>query len=922
LGSFFFGKGRRAEDAATQNAGSAMSLPLNCRLGPYEIRSQLGSGGMGEVYRARDSRLNRDVAIKVLREDDAADADYRSRFEREARAVAALNHPNIVGVYDFGLEAGRQFIVSELIEGQSLRSMLIGKPLPVRKLLDIAIQVADGLSAAHAARITHRDLKPENIMLAKDGRAKILDFGLARHGSAILFPAEGENAEETMASERMVTEHLTADGALLGTAGYMSPEQAAGKEADYRSDQFSFGLVLHEMASGKQAFARATTVETMAAIIRDEPPIIQGNLPAPLRWLIDRCLQKEVELRYESTRDLFRDLCNLRDHLSEASTSGVAVSVAVQAKKRRWKIPAMCAACFVLGALAAYLLKPFRQNIGAYRYTPFATDATGGVWSPDGKAAAYASTVNGRQTYLRYLNSPTPVQLTHEQQPVRPIGWSKDQSHIIVAEDVDRVSHRLNLYSVASVGGELEFIMSADCEACDLSRDGNAFATLARGKDDSYGVQISNPFGSPLVSYTPAPFASKDIYDNPQLQFSPDGKQIVLIRNANNNNKQEGWLLPFPFAGRSPQAVLANLSNQADTPSFGWMADNRHIVVAMSNEANVPDHLWVADIRSNDLIPLTNGTTFTRFPRVAPDGKRLLLTQSNYSLDVVALSVLDGSTRTLINTGHHESMASWAAKAEKLVWVTNRSGQWEMWVRSPDGSDRPVTTAGDSPNARFMTPSLSPSGDRIIFAKSDDSGMIRLWISSLSGGSPIRLTNVEAGSEFGGAWSPDGGRFSYIKSEGGKEWLMLARTSGGARPVTLKQSKSFLPDWSPSGDWITYKDDKGWNLASPEGKPSRFLGNLETPAFVFSKDGKLLYGILTSDPKTGRQGATLFSLNVETLERKVIKELGDGFSPASNFIPGIRFSLAPDGKSFVYSTAKSKRDIWMLQGFSEPGWLN
>jgi eukaryotic-like serine/threonine-protein kinase len=899
-----------------------MSLPVNCRLGPYEIRSQLGSGGMGEVYRARDSRLNRDVAIKVLREEAAADADYRSRFEREARAVAALNHPNIVAVYDFGLEAGRQFIVSELIEGQSLRSLLIGKPLPVRKLLDIAIQVADGLSAAHAVRIIHRDLKPENLMLAKDGRAKILDFGLARHGSAIRFPAEPGIAEETMASERTVTEHLTADGALLGTAGYMSPEQAAGKEADYRSDQFSFGLVLHEMASGKQAFARASNVETMAAIIRDEPSLIEGNLPAPLRWIIDRCLQKEVELRYESTRDLFRDLCNVRDHLSDASTSGVSVPVAVQAKGRRWKIPAMCAACFVLGAMVAYLLKPFRQNIGAYRYTPFATDATRGVWSPDGKAAAYASTVNGRQTYLRYLNSPTPVQLTHEQQPVWPIGWSKDQSHIIVVKDVDQVSHRLNLYSVATVGGELEFIMSADCEACDLSRDGNAFATLARGKDGSYGVQISNPFGSPFAPYTPAPFASQDIYDNPQLSFSPDGKAILLIRNANNNNKQEGWLLPFPFGGRPPRAVLSNLANLADTPSFGWMADNRHIVVAMSNEANVPDHLWVADVRSNKLSPLTNGTTFNRSPRVAPDGRRLLLTQSNYSLDVVSLSVLDGSTKTLISTGHEESMASWAAKAEKLVWVTNRSGHWEMWVRSPDGSDRPVTTAGDFPDARFMTPSLSPNGDRIIFAKGDDSGMIRLWISSLSGGSPIRLTNVEAGSEFGGVWSPDGSRFSYIKSEGGKEWLMLAKTSGGASPVTLKQTKNFLPDWSPSGDWITYKDDKGWNLASPEGKPSRFLGDIETPGFVFSKDGKLLYGILTSDAKTGRQGAMLFSLNAGTLERKVIKELGDEFSPASNFIPGIRFSLAPDGKSFVYSTTKSKRDIWMLQGFSEPGWLN
>src|SRR5271156_218753 len=226
-----------------------MPLLANARLGPYEIRSMLGAGGMGEVYRARDTRLNRDVAIKVLLEDDAASAESRSRFEREARAIAALNHPNIVAVYDFGVEAGQQYIVSELVEGESLRALLTGKPVPIRKLLDIATQVTDGLAAAHAAGVVHRDLKPENIMLARDGRVKILDFGLARQAKGAGPPggSDGANTESTrtFVSGGDDSDHLTEAGTVLGTASYMSPEQALGKQTDFRSDQFSFGLILH-----------------------------------------------------------------------------------------------------------------------------------------------------------------------------------------------------------------------------------------------------------------------------------------------------------------------------------------------------------------------------------------------------------------------------------------------------------------------------------------------------------------------------------------------------------------------------------------------------------------------------------------------------------------------------------------------------
>ena len=791
-----------------------MPLLANARLGPYEIRSALGAGGMGEVFRARDTRLNRDVAIKVLREDDAASVESRSRFEREARAIAALNHPNIVAVYDFGVEAGQQYIVSELVEGESLRGLLTGKPVPIRKLLDIATQVADGLAAAHAAGVVHRDLKPENIMLAKDGRVKILDFGLARQ-ARIVGQGNGANPDRTatFAAASDESENLTEAGTVLGTASYMSPEQALGKQTDFRSDQFSFGLILHELASGKRAFAKASKVETMAAIVREEAPAMDEKVPPPLRWIVDRCLAKEPEQRYESTRDLFRELRNLRDHYSEAHTSAVLAPVATRTIRRRWKLPLALAACLLFGAIPTYLLVPRGQDIGNYRYTPLATDAVAPVWSPDGKAVAYASKVNGTyQVFLRYLNSPVPVQLTHNKRDIAALGWSSDRSHVIVAESV-RQPEEWRLFTVATVGGDPEFIMDIECYgACGVSRDGKVLAVLMKGKDGYYRVEVSDPLGSPMRSYTPAPFASKIPNNYPQLGFSPDGKEILFFV-AGDSAKEEAWLLPYPGGGKPPQRLLRKLPAFAGTPTFSWLPDNRHIVASLAAEQNSPPHLWIADTASNDLRPLTTGTSAEFSPVVSADGKSIVYQQDTSHTDVVSVSVEDGTAKTLVTSGHVEGMAAWSASQAKLAWVTNRSGPMEIWLRSPDGSDRPVVTAADFPAGSsrwFVNPSLSPDGDRLIYARFDNLGVPRLWISSLSGGAPVRLTNIDTDTtgEHGGSWSPDGSRFAYRQLQIGKGVLMMVKTSGNAAPVTLKEGVTdYLPDWSPQGDWITAQDD-------------------------------------------------------------------------------------------------------------------
>src|SRR5687767_6561968 len=302
-----------------------LSAPPHARLGPYEVSAQLGAGGMGEVYRARDSRLGRDVAIKILPDHLTSDRDRLARFAKEARAASALNHPNVVTVYDIGFDGEVPWLAMELVDGVTLRELLDRDSVSPRKLLEIGAQLAEGLAKAHAAGIVHRDLKPENVMVTRDGYVKILDFGLVK-----LTEGNGEQTDDATAARGGTT-----PGMVLGTVGYMSPEQAAGRAVEFMSDQFSLGTILYELATGRKAFKRESTAETLVAIMREDPQPIahDGRIPASLRWIIERCLAKDPDERYASTKDLARDLAQLRDHLSETATpSGeTAAVVAVDA---------------------------------------------------------------------------------------------------------------------------------------------------------------------------------------------------------------------------------------------------------------------------------------------------------------------------------------------------------------------------------------------------------------------------------------------------------------------------------------------------------------------------------------------------------------------------------------------------------------
>ncbi|HLK20862.1 MAG TPA: serine/threonine-protein kinase, partial [Bryobacteraceae bacterium] len=478
------------------------------RLGNYEILDKLGEGGMGEVWRARDSRLNRTVAIKILPPDVAGDASRSARFEQEAHALAALNHPNVVSIYDIGTEHGRAFIVSELVDGESLRAIVARGPLPARKATEIAGQIADGMAAAHALGIVHRDLKPENVMLTRSGQVKILDFGLAKQAPT----ATGENTA-TMA--------LSQPGTVLGTAGYMSPEQVRAETVDARSDIFSFGAILYELLSGRRAFQASSSVETMAAVLNAEPPDFDGELsklPPPLATIVRRCLEKRPEQRFQSAADLAFALRSI----AGLSTTGAQPAIAVaKPKKKTWVLPFAAAVGGILLFAAGYFL---RSRTAAHSPPQFQkiTFRKGVVaharFAPDGNIVYQAAWDNGPpRVYLAVPGSPESRDLGIEG------GFgavsSKQQLTVSTPPFGDYNSARLSVVSIS--GGQSRPLLD-DVIAADWAPDGESMAVLRRvnGKN-----RLEYPIGHVLIEDIPWALWV--------LRVSPDGDRVAYANRVN-----------------------------------------------------------------------------------------------------------------------------------------------------------------------------------------------------------------------------------------------------------------------------------------------------------------------------------------------------------------------------------------------------
>ena len=845
-----------------------MELKSGDKLGPYEILSRLGVGGMGEVWKARDTRLDRVVALKT------SHAKFSERFEREARAVAALNHPNICQLYDVGPD----YLVMEYVDGSP-----VTPPDSPRKLLDIAAQMSEGLAAAHAAGIVHRDLKPDNILITREGKIKILDFGLAKAAHEEIGAEEGT---------RTVAVNLTDPGTTVGTIAYMSPEQARGQtDLTPQSDQFSLGLVLYELAAGKKAFPRGSAAEIMTAIIREDAEPLPASVPAPFRWIVERLLGKEPAERYDSTRDLYRELRQVRDRLSESLSASAIPAVSAARKRRPLPGVALIAAGLVLClGVAALLSHPPPADFSAYKFTPISRaeeTERSPKWSPDGKSIAYLADIHGvDQVFTIAVGSADKTQLTHAKDDCAAPFWSRDGATIYYLSHGD-------LWGVGASGGAPETVMEKVASPA-LHPDGQ---TLVFRRDGKTWVGA-------LKGGAPKELRIPQLADPVPAAFSPDGSQL-LVRGPSF----ESWLLPWPSG--TPRKI----DNLASGGS--WLPDSRHILMPV----------WtLLDIKDGSSRVIYNSPNDVPFAEVSPDGKKIAYSVGAVEWNVLEISVPEGRVRTIVGGGGIFWEPDWAPSGTHFLFTNWGSSPHAIEDRSAaDGFSRRVAEAPEGKYSAVNSARWAPDGTRFLFTQRAGLSQKQLMVADAAGGRRTALAELNDNTSEGAyTWSPDSQWIVFQRAVGGKLQLAKMKPVAGAAAIPLagavpSAGNRSIVQWSGGGDWIAYQSPEGISMISPDGNTVRILTGRKLSGFAFSKDGNRSYGIFRNRTGEGAQWQ-LYSIDVKTGAEKMLAPI-DLPASAGNILG---FSLHPDGKRFLTSVSKWPFDIWMLEGWDQPQktWLD
>jgi eukaryotic-like serine/threonine-protein kinase len=855
-----------------------MPLPAGYRLGPYEVLSLLGTGGMGQVYCARDSRLEREVAIKVLPDAFVADRDRLIRFEREARAASSLEHPNIVTIHEIGESGGRHFLVMEKIQGRTLREGLAAGPLPLRQTLQTAAQVADGLAAAHERGIVHRDVKPENVMITREGRVKILDFGLAK----LSRPEEGA-ANRT---EAPTVSAATEPGAVMGTVAYMSPEQARGEAVDFRSDQFSLGSMVFEMATGRRAFERNTRAETLTAIIREEPafPGLLGSpTPAPLRWTIERCLSKDPDHRYVSTRDLARELATLRDHFGEASLEAEpSERLSGRHRSRRRNaiiglgiLAAVALSAFLLGRHAGWNPPPTFQRL---------TFRRGYVWSarfaPDGKTIVYGAAWDGEPVRL-YSTRPENPESLPLNLPSADILSISSEGEMAISLDRHFVQDWLTYGKLARVplSGTaprdiLDKVLSAD-----WAPSGDAIAIV---RDIGRRTRLEFPVGKVLYETT-------GWITTPRV--SPDGKLVAFLDHPVRWG-DGGDVAVVDLSGRKTTLSSGWSSNQG----LAWSQDARELWFTASTLGFARD-LHAVSLSGKSRIVARLGDNLTLHD-VSRDGHVLL------SRDRVRAGVMGrfpGDTR--------ERDLSWldvsivtdlSSDGGRVLFHEMKAGKAPAaCIRKTDGS--PPVRLGDG----FPT-ALSSDG-RSVLCVTD-----QLTILPTGTGEARPLMRGMIRDYWWAGFLPSGRILSAASEEGRGIRLYLQDENGSPRPVSEEGIDVEIMDIaiSHSGDLVAAVGPVGKILLYPVsgGAPRELPGTMEGDAPVqWSTDDASLFVV-----EREKLPAPVFRIDLSSGDRKLWNELIPSDPAGVNVLLTAR--MTPDGKSYAYSYGQVLSEMSLVDG--------
>ena len=841
-----------------------MRLSTGSTLGPYEITGAVGAGGMGEVYRARDTRLGREVAVKVLPHDVADNPERLARFEREARSASALNHPAIITIHEFASAEGRAYLVMELVRGESLRDILARGALPPRKLFPIAAALADGLAAAHAASIVHRDLKPENVMLTGDGAPKILDFGLVKGGSV---PADlGHSATELQVSQA---------GMVFGTASYMAPEQARGESVDFRSDQFAFGLILYEMATGRHPFRRGTAVETLASILDDDPEPLGDSLPEPFVWVVERCLAKRPSERYGSTADLARDLARLRDRTSSGMrpvstrtpvawtwrSGGVAAAIliALLVTTAMWRrspavggdalqvsvsMPAI-ANVFMGEVAQPVAISPDGRYLAIYGADAHGTNhlwlhdlrssttkliaenAFAAAWSTDSRAIAYFA--DGKLKTISVEGGPPHT--VCDARPESTPSWHGDT--ILFAQ----YSKAPGIYRVSARGGAAELIVGPEKGNPDFAwwpqflPDGKRFLFLAlRQPQAAEGAEITHELfvGSldGAARQSIATIDSRAVFADGHLLFIREGTLLAQPFNPDT----------LRFTGEATP-IVEGLHYVRSTGLAAFSVSANGVLAWRS--ARAPSRLVWFD--RNGMEVGTIGTLLSEGGRLSRDGKRL------------AVGVVDpkhGVSDIWIHDLTHESpdrMTFQLLDEKHPVWAPDGTiyyrsdgggGPPDIFKLAPGQNRREVVYRGPGVNEPH---DVSPDGRWLLLIDYTPPVGADISVLPLATQGPARPFAATPFQELSPRFSPDGRWVAYSSDISGRPEVYVRAFEGSATPVKVSQSGGTQPRWRPDGKELSFLAPGGRLMIVPVagtfGVPRMLFQAADAADFEVDADG-------------------------------------------------------------------------------------
>jgi serine/threonine protein kinase len=765
----------------------ATAAATDC-IGPYRAIRQLGAGGMGEVFLAHDEELGRNIAIKLLPADVATDAEQLTRLRNEARSASSLNHPNIVTIYEIGRDdSSRAFMAMEYVDGQTLRELMRGGAMPVRKALQIAAQLADGLAAAHKRGLVHRDLKPENIMITTDGVVKVLDFGLAK---------SVELNNDTNVSE---------PGMVVGTFGYMSPEQARAAEIDYRSDQFAFGSILYEMLTGNRAFDGASGVETLFMVVRDEAPplsIVAAHVPAPLRWIVDRCLSKDPEDRYVATRDLARDLQYIRDHFSETGLpTPIREKESVSTRlRKRWPAAAAVVLALVAGVLVtAWVRRPEPRVITSERYLTYSGNDYSPAVSPDGKLIAFSSSRDGVQRiWLKQVAGGGEVALTAGADDFPR--FTNDGASVLYIHGDPRQRLNASLWRVPVVGGEPRRLLD-DVTSADLSPDGSrlAFIRPVREKDEARGALfVSDANGAGARELTRSDVGTS------HPRWSPDGKSIAMVI-ARGGRVTQSVVVVDAATGKAKE--LTSPAKAGEVSSVLWTPDSRSVIYlrAQSVEATVGSTANVVrqDVRTDE-VEIVGWTSHNGLVLDAlKDGTLVVDVRSprdNLREVNVTQAAASAQERWLTRGNSSDRQPAYAPDRKSVLFSSNRSGNLDLWTIATDGGAvRRITDDG----AEDWDPAYTPDGKKIVWS-SGRSGNLEIWIANADGSEAKQISRDGSDAENPTA-TPDGW-VVYCSFNPANPGIWKVRPDGTQATQVVK-GRTSLPEVSPDGKYVSYLFD-------------------------------------------------------------------------------------------------------------------